>query len=227
MFYTIYKTTNLLNGKIYIGKHQTKDLNDGYIGSGKLLKRSIKKYGIENFKKDIIFQFDNESDMNAKEAELVTEDFCFKEDTYNLCVGGRGGFSYIRNHHEYANWQLMGSKKGYANGLGKNPSKYAKLANIASQKAFEYKFANDAAFKQKCLNSIKKARIASNSELAKDKKRKTFDEIKHQQGSNNSQHGTMWITNGQANQKIKKGVDFIPEGWYKGRCLKNVGKVLR
>lgn len=36
-YYTIYKTTNLINGKIYIGKHQTKDPYDSYLGSGKRL----------------------------------------------------------------------------------------------------------------------------------------------------------------------------------------------
>lgn len=95
MHYIVYRITNVLNNKIYIGKHQTKDLNDGYMGSGKLLRLSIAKHGIENFQKEIIFQFDNENDMNVKEAELVNEEFCVRDDTYNLCVGGKGGFSYI------------------------------------------------------------------------------------------------------------------------------------
>lgn len=42
--YIIYKTTNLINDKIYVGKHNT-SVNDGYLGSGKILKQSIKKYG--------------------------------------------------------------------------------------------------------------------------------------------------------------------------------------
>jgi hypothetical protein len=95
MFYTIYKITNLIDGKVYIGKHQTKDLNDGYMGSGKFIRRAIAKHGIKNFRKEILFQFDNEVNMNVKETELVTEEFCLREDTYNLCVGGNGGFSYI------------------------------------------------------------------------------------------------------------------------------------
>ena len=101
MKYTIYKITNKLNGKIYIGKHQTKDINDSYMGSGKLLQRAQEKYGIDSFVKEIIHIFDTEEEMNTKEQELVTEEFCSRDDTYNICVGGKGGFSYINKHALY------------------------------------------------------------------------------------------------------------------------------
>jgi hypothetical protein len=97
MHYLIYKITNKINGKIYIGKHQTKNLNDCYMGSGKRLSLAIQKYGIENFEKEILFQFDNEYDMNAKEAELVTREFVKEETNYNICPGGHGGFGYINS----------------------------------------------------------------------------------------------------------------------------------
>lgn len=91
MFYTIYQITNNVNGKIYIGMHQTKDLNDDYMGSGIKLRNAYKKYGIENFKKDILFILNSREEMIQKEKELVTEEFCNNYNTYNMCIGGHGG----------------------------------------------------------------------------------------------------------------------------------------
>jgi group I intron endonuclease len=87
IYYTVYKITNLINQKTYIGKHQTKNLNDDYMGSGKLLRRAIKKYGLENFSRKILHIFDNEEEMNVKEKELVV----LGEDSYNISPGGKGG----------------------------------------------------------------------------------------------------------------------------------------
>ena len=91
MLYTIYKVTNKINGKIYIGKHQTENPNDGYFGSGKFIKSAIRKYGKENFIKEVLFIFETELEMNEKEKELITEEFVSRKDTYNAGVGGEGG----------------------------------------------------------------------------------------------------------------------------------------
>jgi len=99
MFYTIYKITNKINNKEYIGKHKTSNLDDHYMGSGKNLKRAIIKYGIENFIKETLFVFDNEDEMNRKEAELVTEEYCNRKNTYNICEGGKGGWSYLNKEY--------------------------------------------------------------------------------------------------------------------------------
>ena len=68
--YLVYKTTNLVNGKIYIGKHETDNLDDGYLGSGKILRKAIEKYGEQNFKREILFECSTREEMNAKEAEI-------------------------------------------------------------------------------------------------------------------------------------------------------------
>jgi hypothetical protein len=90
MYYTIYKTTNTLTGQFYIGQHFTQDIDDGYLGSGSLLKESIKKYGKKNFIKEILYVFDNEFEMNEKEKELITENFLSNPLVLNVQTGGYG-----------------------------------------------------------------------------------------------------------------------------------------
>jgi hypothetical protein len=92
-YYLIYKITNIKTNKFYIGAHRTTDIDDKYMGSGVYLKRAQKKYGIENFKKEILCVFDNEHDMFNKEAELVN----LHENSYNLMNGGQGGWTYARS----------------------------------------------------------------------------------------------------------------------------------
>lgn len=98
MYYTVYKIINLINGKVYIGVHITSNLNDEYMGSGKYLKNAINKYGKDNFKKEILFQYNNIEDMFLKEKELVNEEWVNRKDTYNLKIGGDGGWSYINQN---------------------------------------------------------------------------------------------------------------------------------
>ena len=93
-YYIIYKITNIINSKEYIGAHSTDNINDGYMGSGTLIRAALLKYGRKNFNKEILHVFDNEKQMYDKEAELVTEEYCLKENTYNIKPGGKGGTAY-------------------------------------------------------------------------------------------------------------------------------------
>lgn len=89
MYYTVYKITNIINNKIYIGVHSTENLNDSYMGSGYLLKNAIKKYGVENFKKEILFNFDSLKEALIVERSIVNQEFINRPDVYNLTLGGQ------------------------------------------------------------------------------------------------------------------------------------------
>lgn len=95
--FLIYKITNNVNGKYYIGQHKTEDPYDNYMGSGNLIRSAIRKYGIQNFIKEILFDFDNFEDMNKKEKELVNKNTCLPNNpmSYNLSEGGTGGNKII------------------------------------------------------------------------------------------------------------------------------------
>lgn len=80
-------------GKKYRGMHKTSDPNDGYLGSGNHIQAAIRKYGVKNFKKTVIFiAFDYDSMLWA-ESQLVDQDWVERQDTYNIVVGGGGSFT--------------------------------------------------------------------------------------------------------------------------------------
>lgn len=86
----IYITTNIVNGKQYIGSHSTDNMNDGYIGSGRCFLRSVKKYGRKNFKREILEEC--EPSLNLILEEKYIKDYnTLSPDGYNLSpTGGHG-----------------------------------------------------------------------------------------------------------------------------------------
>lgn len=90
VFHTVYRTTNRINGKFYIGKHTTPDPNDNYIGSGVVLSRAVKKHGVENFVKEVVAICDTETAAYALERELIEAIGLCSVTCYNACHGGVG-----------------------------------------------------------------------------------------------------------------------------------------
>lgn len=87
----VYQITNVINNKIYVGvKTNSTHIDDGYFGSGKILKRAINKYGINSFYKEILWHGSKEFCFD-KEREIVNEEFVTRNDTYNIALGGQGG----------------------------------------------------------------------------------------------------------------------------------------
>lgn len=208
MFYYLYRITNLVNKKIYVGVHKTSNMEDGYMGSGKVIKSAIQKYGIDNFKKDILETFESSGAMYAKEKEVVTDDFLLREDVYNLRRGGTGGFDYLNK----TKLNLTGHHKSYearVNTCRKNHKKILESGHRIS----DYQIPG---FKSE--ENKRKMHENAQSEQARLKRKKTMQINNHNQGDKNSQFGTVWITDGNRNLKIKKG-DTLPEGYRLGRLI--------
>jgi group I intron endonuclease len=91
----VYRTTNLVNGKIYIGQHSTNNLKDGYKGSGLLISKAFKKYGKDNFKFEIIKFSDSREYLDQLEKKLIDEHNALDNEIgYNIHQGGLGGSSF-------------------------------------------------------------------------------------------------------------------------------------
>lgn len=187
------------------------------MGSGKRLKQAIIKHGIENFHKDILEFFADEESMYARERDLVTEDFIMQTDTYNLRVGGSGGFTHkeASNGRIQANkqlkqlygneWRTVIGRRGIAAQRERQTGIYA--PNYISQ------FTANPVIQQ--LGNSPEARAK-----ARISQRKTFATTQHQQGAKNSQYGTCWIWfEGIGNKKCKQDLLplYIDQGWLKGR----------
>lgn len=188
--------------------HSTSNLEDGYIGSGKRLWYSIKKHGRENHTVEILEFLPDRSSLKLREQEIVNFDLLKEDLCMNLKIGGEGG-------NEGEN-QFFGGDK-FEGALNYWKSEIGKNKRIELCK----KHLHNEETRDK-IQSTKIDRYgSSNGWLGKSHSQETKDRIGNknsilQKGSNNSQHGTCWITNGFENKKIKKE-NLIPDGWKLGR----------
>ena len=220
-FYVIYQITNNLNGKIYIGKHKTNNLDDDYFGSGKYLHNAFKKYGLENFTKTILFYLQNEDEMNLLEKMVVTKEFCERDDVYNINTGGDGGWDYV-NDGLHLNGNKMFTKNMTKEDFKKRGQKAAEsFRNHRENFTQEEEQAYMLMKRNVALRGFSQAMKGKHQ--SEETKRKIGKATSiHQSGSGNSQYGTMWICNDQTKEskKILK-TDSIPDGWRRGRIYKN------
>jgi group I intron endonuclease len=202
-YHYIYKTTNQINGKFYIGMHSTDNLNDGYLGSGTRLWHSIKYYGKENFEINILEYFPNRSLLKERERYLINDDLLKDPMCMNLTYGGEGGGIIFTDE--------IKAKIGKTNSVKQK-------GNLNSQFG-------------KCwiTNGVENKKININCDIPNGWVRgrvlgKEFSEIMSTKlkgkfiGTSNHQFGTCWITNGIENKKIKK-TEIIPNEWKLGRVI--------
>lgn len=208
MYYYVYQITNLINNKVYVGKHKSTKhpFENQYYGSGKQITAAIKKYGVENFKKEVLHYCSSMEEMADKEAEIVTEDFVKRLDTYNMHKGGPGGWDHYNGSKEHSANSSKGGKLS------------AKRLNefIAEQKAGDTDWWQN--WYDKVCETNKELSLRALTPEARKKRKDTFKQISHSQGEKNSQFGRIWISN-VLTKEVKRITisDTIPEGWVRGK----------
>jgi hypothetical protein len=219
--FTVYKTTNLKNAKFYLGSHKTVNPNDSYLGSGTLLLRAVAKYGEENFKKEVLFVYDNEKEMFDKEIEVVE---AAKGDKlcYNLRRGGSGGFDWINQNglSGQAEGAIKGSKM-LIEKLKSDPEFAKTMRNIAAEgrKKKDLLFNEDPTFRKREL-----ARLRTYWPGRKHKKesKRRISETKKGTGvgSENSVFGKVCMRHPVTKKKIRVAPEKVEalkmEGWQVG-----------
>lgn len=150
-YYTVYRIFNRMNGKEYVGFHGTNDLNDGYMGSGKLIRKAIEKYGPENFEKEYITIFDKKEDAEELERNIVNYECVLREDTYNLSIRGNvnilygesNGF-YGKKHSEESIQKMSEKHKG-----GRHSDETKEILSKASKERW-----SDPEYHKRCCEAI-------------------------------------------------------------------------
>jgi len=185
--------------------HSTDNLEDGYMGGGKRIKNSVKKHGKDAHRKEILEFFESRELLRQREVELVNEELLNDPLCMNIQPGGGGGFINEEHMKKASISGAIATNKR----IKENPDNWKNSMKNNSEKI-----------------SIKLKSLYKSGELIptfKDRnhsietilKMKDSAKGKHK-GEKNSQFGTIWITNGTENKKIKN-TDPIPENWGRGR----------
>lgn len=216
--YLIYQTTNLVNGKIYIGKHETFNIEDNYFGSGNLIQAAIKKYGLENFEFKILIDLKSKEEMNLLEKMVVTEEFCKREDVYNIKIGGEGGWDEVNRRGRNIGWSYA-NKTGLNN---KNGQCFITAKKMKEDPVFAKKVKKTISNRLKAFYANHPERIRKgkdNPMFGKHLSKEACQRISQaNSGKRNPMSSRMWIRNPVTKEfKVWMKDSPIPNGWERGK----------
>ena len=203
-FHFIYKTTCTVTARYYIGMHSTSNLNDGYLGSGRRLWLSIRKYGKANHNMEILEFLPDRISLKEREREIINESLLLDPMCMNLQPGGQGGFT-SKEH------QLKCSAAG---GRTTNLEKSRK----SSEKMKETNLRRVDEGSHKSWKQTYDWNGKSHTEETRQKISQT--NAIRQAGEKNSQFGTKWITHPQKGSMKVKSTDvskYLAIGYITGR----------
>ena len=235
-YFYFYKITNLINNHFYYGVHFTNNIDDGYMGSGKRLKYAIKKYGIENFKKEILKYFNSENEAFEYESEIVNEELINDINCYNLNKGGHGSWSHKKgkitvkdkegnifdidkNDPKYISGEVISINKGTTTVKDKNGNCFRININDPKYLSGEVISINKGVPKKK--ESIEKMKNSLKEYYKTHYSHKTI-------GEDHPFYNMIWVKRNKDSIRIHKEEleEYIKNGWKLGRICGNYkGKI--
>lgn len=222
MYGYIYKTTNKINGKIYIGqKHSSKFLGNKYLGSGKRLKDAIKHYGVDAFEVSLVEEVESEDLMDEREIYWIK--YYQATDSsigYNLSEGGRVNRTLVgennpfyHKHHTEESRKKM-SMHNARNMLGKHHSEETKAKIGLGNRG---KVVSEKTREKLSLIARTAPNFGNRGKHLSEETKKKLSEIK--KGKPSKAKGKIHITNDVEDKMVPADEldNYLALGWRRGR----------
>lgn len=183
-YHFLYKSTCGITNKFYYGMHSTNNINDGYIGNGiygnygfyenNKFHKHVKKYGYENFKREIISFHDNRKDLIKAESVLINKDILKSKNILNSRIGGisppilfgksNGNYNNKWSDEKKKNLSKIRIKNGFSSGILNSNIKTTFIYNLFTKEILKFEYRRMASMhlslsKDTISNSISKNRL--------------------------------------------------------------------
>ena len=234
MHHFIYKTTCIATGEFYVGMHSSVSMNDGYLGSGKRLRASVKKHGKNAHVREILKICSSRSELDLAEKQYVTEELIQTPLCMNLALGGRGGY------RSAAGWEIPQIRTNIINSISQSYNKSGRreqAVNIAKEKwegestirkaviaSNSNRWLNEEFCKSTTANMSKSAKLRCSKENPNPNWEKAIaarwtQELRKKQSD--KVIGTKWMNDGKTSFRVKPDEveDKLQEGLRLGRAL--------
>lgn len=207
-YHYIYKTTCTVTGKFYVGMHSSDSLDDGYLGSGKILGYSRRKYGDENHVREILEFCSSRDELKQREKEIVNEALLADPLNINLKYGGEGGWDLVKGVNIQK--QKVDPVKRSANAQRTIRERIALIPGYQEQRKLTW---------SKVASSKKNFNFTGKQHSDKTRHKMSESAKGKHDGQLNSQYGTCWVTKDGRPVKIKKEclAEYIQNGYTRGR----------
>jgi hypothetical protein len=229
-YFTVYKTTNLVNLRFYLGQHKTSVPNDKYLGSGTVLRLAVLKYGKSSFSKEVLFIFDTKEEADLKETELIAKEkgnpLC-----YNLIPGGSVGWERVnKSEAVQRDWEKnresrreairVAVKAKWSDPTHRESHSKANASMEAKKRqsqGHKRQWSTVTAYDRETIGRTRSERWKAMPEDQKTEMRKKCVKA----GLGNKHHlGKKWITNNQGENRLlgpQKISEYLELGWILGR----------